>query len=129
MATASPTWFTSPRARAYWVRGWVRSGCGISRGSGSARRPGRSSQVYTPTRPVDVERAAGVDAGDAGVGVGAAHEGRGQGVVTGVVQEPARAPDQALVLPALDPLAEPLGGHGPSPASSAARRTERTMLT
>ena len=128
MTTASPTWFTSPRASAYWVRG-----CGEVRVRDEQRQrvgqpPGQVVPRVHADQAVDVEGVADVDAGDAGVGVGAAHEGGGQGVVPGVVEEPPGAPQEALVLAALDPLAEPLGGHG-STASSAARRTERTMLT
>jgi hypothetical protein len=92
--------------------------------------PGQVVPGVDRHQALDVEGARHVDAADAGVCVGAADEGDRQRVVAGVVEEAARAPEQALILPALDRLAEPAGGHGgPSAASSAARRTERTMLT
>ena len=59
---------------------------------------------------VDVERVGDVDAGDAGVCVRAAHERHAERVVPGVVEESAGARQQALVLPALDRLAEPTCG-------------------
>jgi hypothetical protein len=90
--------------------------------------PGQVVPRVHADQAVDLEGAGHVDPRDAGVGVGAAHERGGQRAVAGVVEEPPGAPHQALVLAALDPLAEPLGGHG-SPASSAARRTDRTMFT
>ena len=45
IATGSPTCRTTSRASGYAVRPWVRAGCGISSGSGSPTRSGRSSHV------------------------------------------------------------------------------------
>jgi hypothetical protein len=115
-------------------------GMGDQQGQRVGQAPGQVVPGVDAHQPVDVERVGDVDAGDAGVGVRAADEGDGQRLVPGVVEEPAGPGQQALVLPALDPLAEPLRRHGraSSPSSlsspgransSAARWTERTMLT
>src|ERR671911_173255 len=98
MAIASPTWFTSPRARAYWVRGWVRSGWGMSSGSGSASRPG------TPPHRADDVDVAGAATQVAAEGVGDLRLGRGGGAGQQLgreQQEPggAEAALQAVALP------------------------------
>ncbi len=60
---------------------------------------------------VDVQRVAHVDVDDAGMGVRAAHEGRGQGAMAEVVEVAAPAGDQTRVLLAPDRGAEHLRRH------------------
>ncbi len=80
---------------------------------------------------LDVERVGHVDVEDAGVGVGAPHERRGERVVAEVVEVAAVAGQQARVLLALDRCTEHLRGHDVASRSlviSAARRTDLMMF-
>ena len=79
--------------------------------------------------PVNLPRVVDVDVGDAGMGVGAAHEGGGEGAGAEVVEEAPVAREQARVLAALHALAELPGAHAdPSRRISAARQTALTMF-
>ena len=93
------------------MRPWVSVGCGISSGSGSPTRPGEVLVGVDADDALDVERVGDVDVDDAGVGVRAADEGRGEGVVAEVVEVAAAAGDEARVLLALDRRAEHLRRH------------------
>ena len=79
---------------------------------------------------LDVEDVRDVDVDDARVGVRRAEDGGMEDVAPRqhVVDVPALAAQEPLVLDPLDPLAEQLGAHRRSSAIAAARSTDFTMF-
>ena len=91
---------------------------GDEQGEGLPDPPGEVLVDVDADDTLDVDRVGGVDVDDAGVGMGAAHEGCRQGVVTEVVEVATAAGDEARVLLALDRRTEHLRRHaGPPPPS------------